>query len=162
MADFLTLISLRFNSLRTDTAYILRETMKNIALAALLFATPAAAGDFDEVDFSVNNFVVETFTAYISVNDLTTSSGARLGDAASIIRQDRANFHRFGLGDASDETDPLFADSDARARIPELINAAGGIHSDVADWIMRGNVQVYINIMSDGDNFTGLEVHMAG
>jgi hypothetical protein len=136
--------------------------MKNIALAACLLATPVAAGDIGEVDFSENNFVVETYTAYISVNDLTSSSGARLGDAASIIRQDRANFHRFGLGDASDETDPLFADSDTRARIPAMINNAGGIHRDVTEWIMRGNVQVYINIMSDGDNFTGLEVHMAG
>jgi hypothetical protein len=126
--------------------------MKCIALAASLFATPSFAEDF----------AVATYSAYISGNDLTNSSGARLGDAASVIRQDRANFHRFGLADKSDESDPLFDDSFARSAIPDLIRSAGGIDSAAANRIMRGNVQVYITILSDGDDFTGIEVNILG
>ncbi|MEO9865390.1 MAG: hypothetical protein ABJO29_02700 [Yoonia sp.] len=126
--------------------------MKYIALAASLFASPVVAQDF----------VAATYAAHISADDLTNSSGARLGDAASVIRQDRANYHRFGLADGADSNDPLFGSADARANIPAMIRAAGGIAPDVAEWIMRGNVTVYINILSDGDDFTGLQVLMAG
>ena len=152
MVDFQTLPFYDPLTGTPETLLILKVIMNYIALAASLFATPSFAEDF----------VVASYTAYISGNDLTNSSGTRLGDAASVIRQDRANFHRFGLADKSDESNPLFNDSFARSAIPDLIRSAGGMDSAVAAQIMRGNVQVHITILSDGDDFTGIEVSILG
>ena len=50
----------------------------------------------------------ETYVARLSAKDHFNSSGGRLDSAAAIIRQDRANFHKFGRRDAEDELDYSF------------------------------------------------------
>ena len=52
--------------------------------------------------------LVESYQALLSERDHFNSDGQRLTTAAAIIRQDRANFHRFGLRDAGDENDDFF------------------------------------------------------
>jgi serine/threonine protein kinase len=47
----------------------------------------------------------------LSAQDHLSSTGARLTTIPDILRQDRANFHRFGKADPEDESDPLFADA---------------------------------------------------
>src|SRR5256886_13583841 len=54
---------------------------------------------------------VESYVAFLSEADHFNSSGERLRTAAAIIRQDRANFHRFGRRDQADESDSFFADA---------------------------------------------------
>ena len=54
--------------------------------------------------------LLESYVALLSERDHFNSSGQRLTTAAAIIRQDRANFHRFGLRDPGDEDDTFFAD----------------------------------------------------
>src|SRR2546430_17195594 len=51
---------------------------------------------------------VESYVAFLSEADHFNSSGDRLRTAAGIIRQDRANFHRFGRRDQADENDSFF------------------------------------------------------
>lgn len=66
--------------------------------------------------------LLESYNAYLSERDHFNSSGVRLGTAAAIIRQDRANVHRFGLRDAGDEDDNYFNSEANRALLEQLLN----------------------------------------
>lgn len=131
--------------------------MKYLIFAAALSGTAAMAGETEG-----DTFIATTYTAYIGMNDLTNSGGDRLPNAAAVIQQDRANVHRFGLADANDEDDLHFEDADARADIPELIAADGGIDADLARLIMQGNVQVYVDVKMTGETVTGISVYVLG
>lgn len=65
--------------------------------------------------------LVECYRAFLSEADHFNSNGQRLSSAAAIIRQDRANFHRFGVRDPGDESDSFFADEGNRAALERLI-----------------------------------------
>jgi len=65
--------------------------------------------------------LLEGYVAQLSERDHFNSNGQRLTTAAAIIRQDRANFHRFGLRDAADEDDKFFADEGNRAALERLL-----------------------------------------
>ena len=54
--------------------------------------------------------LIESYQAVLSERDHFNSNGQWLTSAAAIIRQDRANFHRYGFRDAADEDDKFFAD----------------------------------------------------
>ncbi|MDF3352067.1 hypothetical protein HKX15_17925 [Sulfitobacter sp. KE37] len=61
----------------------------------------------------------------IGREDFYNSKGAPLKSVGAVIQQDRANFHRFGLRHAGDETDPYFSNPALRAMIPDLVRAGG-------------------------------------
>ena len=63
----------------------------------------------------------ESYKALLSERDHFNTSGQRLTSAAAIIRQDRANVHRYGLRDATDQDDVFFADIDRRADLERMI-----------------------------------------
>ena len=89
---------------------MLRILVVVAALVAAVVATPARA-----------QVLVESYTAYLSEADHFNSNGQRLTSAAAIIRQDRANFHRFGRGDPGDEGDRFFASIDNRAAMERML-----------------------------------------
>ncbi|MCE1237777.1 MAG: hypothetical protein LWW93_15615 [Hyphomicrobiales bacterium] len=81
------------------------------ALAApLAFAAPASAQQ-----------LIESYTARLSRADHFNSYGERLSSPAAIIRQDRANFHKFGVRDSEDEGDRYFSDMANRALMERLL-----------------------------------------
>jgi len=59
--------------------------------------------------------LIESYRAYIGWADLHNSKGARLTTPIQVLRQDRANVHRFGISQAGDEWDSLFGDYDMRS-----------------------------------------------
>jgi hypothetical protein len=59
--------------------------------------------------------LIESYTALLSEADHFNSNGQRLTSAAAIIRQDRANYYRYGVRDADDQGDGFFADEGNRA-----------------------------------------------
>jgi hypothetical protein len=89
----------------------MRSLWAAIALMSAVTAAPAAAQE-----------LMATYTALLSERDHFNSNGQRLTVAAAIIRQDRANYHRFGRRDPADQWDPIFASTDARARMEALLN----------------------------------------
>jgi len=107
---------------------------------------------------AAQDFVADQYFAYIGGADLSNSSGAGLGDAASVLRQDRANVHRFGIAQSEDEYDVLYDTADTRAMMPALINAGGGLSSAEARAIMRGGVMVSVTTYSNGNNLTAIAV----
>ncbi|MFN4102144.1 MAG: hypothetical protein ACK4GT_20470 [Pararhodobacter sp.] len=110
-----------------------------IALAAALFAPPAAAQSH-----------LGSYTAWIGHQDLFNSNGVRLGQAAQILRQDRANVHRFGRADQGDSYDPWFADANARAALEQAL-MRGGIDRNSAAMIVQGGVWVQVDVYGWGN-----------
>jgi S1-C subfamily serine protease len=66
--------------------------------------------------------LVASYTALLSDADHFNSSGQRLTTAAAIIRQNRANFHRFGIRSPEDQDDPFFADERNRAALEQMLD----------------------------------------
>ena len=110
---------------------------------------------------AAQDFVADQYFAYIGGADLSNSSGAGLGDAASVLRQDRANVHRFGIAQSDDEYDELYTDADTRALMPGLINAGNGLSSSEARAIMGGGVLVSVTTYSNGSRLTSINVDVA-
>jgi hypothetical protein len=109
------------------------------AIAALIAAIgPAAAGGGP----------LEIYTARLSADDHYNSNGARLADPAAIIRQDRANFHEFGIRDREDESDRFFAAKANRARLEALLRA-GRIDRFTRRLIVDGTPLVTVEVYDD-------------
>ena len=106
--------------------------------AGLSVLLPAVAG----ADTFLGSYV-----ARISANDHEASDGYPLDTAAQMVRQDRANWHKFGSGDAEDEHDPWFGSTQARARFEMMLNKSGAMTEATRRAIVRGEpvveVQVY-------------------
>ncbi|WP_050573716.1 hypothetical protein [Rhizobium leguminosarum] len=91
------------------------------------------------------NGLVESYRAYIGDADLFNSNGARLTQPWQIIRQDRANFHQYGVRDRGDETDSFFADPVNRQALEQMLRN-GTMTRDAANMIVRGNVWIDVDI----------------
>lgn len=109
------------------------------ALAALMLtALPASAQQ-----------ALGTYIARLSDNDHHASDGYTLDTAAQVVRQDRANWHRFGRGDAEDEDDPWFGSADARARFERQLNRSGAMTQAVRRAILNGEPVVKVTVYRD-------------
>ena len=115
---------------------MLRKTLLACAavLAAASFAAPAAAAD-----------LIGSYNAYLSRADHYNSQGQRLTTAAAIIRQDRANFHKFGVQDDGDESDNYFDNVNNRAVLEQMLND-GSSDAGVLSRIVNGNVMIHVDI----------------
>ena len=101
--------------------------------------------------------LLESYVALLSATDHFNSNGVRLTQPWQIIRQDRANFHRFGIRDAADEWDSFFSSIQNRA-IAEQMLLNGRIPRDVARAIVNGEVIVVVDIYGHGNRGTELHV----
>lgn len=118
-------------------SYSLRATTFAAALAAgsvAAWSPPAQAQE-----------LLERYTARLSEADHFSSKGARLGTAAGILRQDRANFHRFGVRDSEDSGDEFFSDAKNRDLMERLL-LAGRISGSARDAIVNGTPTVTVSI----------------
>ncbi|NUB44385.1 hypothetical protein GEU84_008320 [Fertoebacter nigrum] len=116
--------------------------MFSIGLAALGMglALPAAVAAQD---------LIGGYVAYIGEDDLYNSSGARLSEPWQVLRQDRANFHRFGISQNGDEWDPFFGDANNRAAMEQMV-IDGGVSSAARRLLLQGGATVYVNIWGNG------------
>lgn len=102
-------------------------------IALALWTVPATAQD------------IVLYRAYIGAKDLVNSDGKKLTEAWQVLRQDRANYHRFAVRQPGDEADPLFADADQRAALEALVKASG-LDKATRAAILKGNVLVEVRI----------------
>ena len=93
--------------------------------------------------------VIGSYAAYIGEDDLYNSEGTRLSEPWQVLRQDRANFHRFGLSQDGDEWDPFFEDADNREAMENMI-MRGYIDPDAERMLLSGGAMVYVNIYGAG------------
>ena len=96
--------------------------------------------------------LVEEYNAYIGEEDLYNSHGEQLTEPWQVIRQDRANYHRYGVTQPGDEGDSFFASAKNREKAERMIEY-GTIETRAARALLRGgsviNVQVFRG--QDGD-----------
>ena len=105
-----------------------------VALFAICGAAPARACD-----------VIESYVARLGAADHFNSAGQRLTNAAAIIRQDRANFHAFGLRDAEDQGDAYFASKENRAILERML-AGGHSAPRVIAEVVNGTPRVEVSV----------------
>jgi len=124
------------------------EYMKNrsVFLLATMLAASLSAGA------AKADGLVEEYNAYIGEEDLYNSYGERLSEPWQIIRQDRANYHRFGTSQPGDEGDGFFASAKNREKAERMIEY-GTIETRAARALVRGNVLINVQIFrgADGD-----------
>lgn len=93
--------------------------------------------------------MIGSYSAYIGWEDLHNSNGARLTAPWQVLRQDRANYHRFGIRQAGDEGDAFFASVDNRAAMERMI-MNGAIEPSAAQILMQGGATVFVRIYGQG------------
>ena len=111
---------------------------------------------------AAEEYALGTYKAYIGSEDLQSSRGVRLTNAAQILRQDRANVHKFGVVHPGDDTradgDHWFFQPAAREAMEGMLKNGGGIRSEVARKIVTGGVHVLVTIYAIDGNFTSLRI----
>lgn len=105
--------------------------------------------------------LLDQYVAYISTADIYNSKGARLKQPWQVLRQDRANFHRFGLSQEGDEWDSFFASKENRATMERMLRD-GYMNPDAARAIVSGGVYVIVRIYGSGSTGRYIEVDVAG
>ena len=90
----------------------------------------------------------EIYRAQLSYKDHYNSSGHRLETVASILRQDRANYHKFHRRDSLDTGDKFFALKENRA-VFERILQNSYISNHIREEILYGEPTVIVTIYFD-------------
>lgn len=105
------------------------------------------------------DILLEDYAAVLSNQDHLNSKGERLTEAAAIIRQDRANYHKFGRRDEGDENDEFFADAGNRAELEKLIKL-GTSEEEALAAIVKGTPTIRVSIFraDDGSNYVNVSV----
>ncbi len=122
--------------------------MKKLTAAVLMItstiAVSAGAAKADEM--------VAEYNAYIGQDDLYNSYDERLWEPWQIIRQDRANYHRYGVFQPGDEGDGFFASAKNRELAERMIQL-GNIDQTAAAALIQGDVLVNVKVYRgpDGD-----------
>ncbi|KAB2951494.1 MAG: hypothetical protein F9K19_18855 [Rhizobiaceae bacterium] len=115
---------------------------KRFFLAAAAFAVLSAAGPAMADQF------LGSYVARISSSDHYASDGYALDTAAQMVRQDRANFHRFGIRDPEDDSDPWFRTTAARARFEKMLNKSSAMSGATRNAIANGEPLVEVEVYS--------------
>lgn len=92
--------------------------------------------------------LLEVYHAHLGMDDHYNSRGQRLGNAAAIIRQDRANYHRFGVRQAGDTGDEFFSSKRNRAILEGMLRR-GNAPRWVLNRIVNGTPTVTVRIYPD-------------
>ena len=99
---------------------------------------------------------IGTYYAKLGVADHFNSHGKRLTKAASIIRQDRYNYHIRGIKDALDTWDPFF-DKKRNRDILENMLRKGNATSKALNSIVNSTPLIKVDVYDDHINVTVLK-----
>lgn len=101
--------------------------------------------------------LIGSYVAFIGQDDLYNSRGARLTKPWQVLRQDRANFHRFGVSQPGDQWDPFFGDIDNRAAMERMV-MNGRIDPSAARALVNGGAMVSVEIHGSGSRGRSVSV----
>lgn len=140
MKEMLALIQAQKEALKEEREALSRERerMKD-APPTIVMTTPQPSAP-------TRTFVPEpepelpygSYTTVIGNRDHYNSSGTRHWEAVEIMKQDRANYHRFGKRDSGDQSDPYLTTSQKRA------SAYFSMSSSTASAVKSGNPTVRV------------------
>jgi hypothetical protein len=111
-----------------------------IAAAAVLtaFLTSAQTASAEEL--------LGSYLARISDADKEANDGFALESAAQIVRQDRANWHKYGSNDDDDQADDYLSSADARARFERMLKKPGAMDSATRNAIVNGYPLIQVSL----------------
>jgi len=112
-------------------------------------ASLAGAAIFAGLGPSAADTYLGSYQARMSPRDHHASDGYPLDTAAQIVRQDRANWHRFGRGDAEDEGDRWFRSADSRARLERMLNRGAAMNEATRSAILHGTPVIQVDVYRD-------------
>lgn len=105
--------------------------------------------------------LLDSYVAYIGDEDLYSSRGVRLQNAGQVLRQDRANYHRFGIRHVGDQYDSFFGDINNRGVFEAWLNQ-GDIAPHVARRVVGGYVSVLVEIYGYNNRAQYVTVRLLG
>lgn len=115
------------------------------AAVVIAFAGFMVVGALFAGSASAQGRIIAEYTARIGPDDHFNSGGERLDTVAAILRQDRANMHRFDLADDEDESDDYFVDPQTRGLFEWLVSR-GLVRVDTRRAIINGNPLVRVTV----------------
>ena len=127
----------------------MRAFLAALVLMAVSLAGPALA----------QGNVIASYSAFLSTTDHYNSNGQKLTQPWQVIRQDRANFHRFGLRDDWDDWDPVFDNANNRAKLENLLMQSGFTAGD-RYLIVNNEIFINVTVFGSGNAITGVFVEV--
>ncbi|MGP9789939.1 hypothetical protein [Roseinatronobacter sp. NSM] len=121
-----------------------------LLMLALVVASAAAAQ---------GQTLIASYHAYIGKEDLVNSNGQRLTQPWQILRQDRANYHRFGIAHPGDDWDGFFGTAQNRA-IMERMMQNGRIDPVAARAVTQGGAKVRVDIYGRNGQGEALQIYV--
>lgn len=118
----------------------MNATRRMLLLAAAMaaFAAPAMADEY-----------LGSYVARISDSDHYNSNGQYLDSVAQMVRQDRANFHKYGIRDPDDDSDPWFRTNGQRARLQSMLERGGAFGPGARSAILNGEPLVEVEVWAN-------------
>ncbi|KQV01237.1 hypothetical protein ASD12_01545 [Mesorhizobium sp. Root102] len=121
-------------------------TAAGLLLASLLGVVAARADD-----------MLGSYVARISDRDHQASDGYALDNAAQMVRQDRANWHKFHRRDRDDEGDGWFRTNDQRADLQRMLERGGAMSSSTKRAIVNGEPLIQVDVYENSVRVSILE-----
>ncbi|WP_027164172.1 hypothetical protein [Mesorhizobium sp. WSM1293] len=121
-------------------------TGAGLLLASLLGVVAAHADD-----------MLGSYVARISDRDHQASDGYALDNAAQMVRQDRANWHKFHRRDSDDEADGWFRTNDQRADLQRMLERGGAMSSSTKRAILNGEPLIQVDVYENSVRVSILE-----
>ncbi len=116
-----------------------------------------AASAFTVSSVATAEQLLVSYDAHLSTRDHFSSKGVPLYNVAAILRQDRANYHKFGKRDAGDDWDRFFASKSNRAKMERLVRR-GAIPRYLRNRIINNTPHVTVKIYSRSRSRTRIQV----
>jgi hypothetical protein len=111
---------------------------KTIVAAGVMLAALSGAAKADAL--------LGSYVARLSHKDHQASDGYQLDSAAQVIRQDRANWHKFGRGDRQDQDDPWFDTNESRDRLQRMLERPGVLDGGMKREILNGTPLIQVDV----------------
>ena len=129
---------------------LLNKTFASLITASLmLLTTPVFAED-----------VIAEYLTWLDVKDTVNSKGVKLASFGAVLAQDRANYHRFGIRQDLDMSDPVFSDREMRARLPHWYKAGEPVEAYILQDVMNGRGHyVFVRVMGTNGRITHVNVY---
>lgn len=121
------------------------------AVAALLLAPVLGPGTAQAGD------MLGSYVARISERDHKASDGYALDSAAQMVRQDRANWHKFHRRDSDDEGDDWFRTNEDRADLQRMLERSGAMSASTRRAIVDGEPLIQVDVYSNSVRVSILE-----
>ena len=94
---------------------------------------------------------ITSFFTHLGTPDAYNSRGVPLNDVCTILQQDRANWHRFGIHEEYDSYDPFFTTTDRRAMIAGNCVYDRNYYSNAGSNIRSGSRTYYVHVRVFGN-----------